>query len=242
MKDIKFLKSNLIAHRGLYNNNKGVIENTMLAFKKAMECEYIIELDVHAIKDSTVVVFHDDNIKRLTGIDKKLRNCTYKEIKDIKLDKTNETIPTLNEVLKYINGKVPVIIELKYDTRLGILEKQVMNILKEYKGEYAIQSFNPLSIAWVRYKQPQVIRGQIASEFVNEKMSFLKRMFLKNMLFNFISNPDYISYSIENANEEKILKLKKKYLMLGWTIKNKEEFNKYKDIYDNLICENILEC
>lgn len=85
MKDIKFLKSNLIAHRGVYNNNKGVIENTMPAFKKAMECGYIIELDVHAIKDSTVVVFHDDNIKRLTGIDKKLNNCTYEELKDIKL-------------------------------------------------------------------------------------------------------------------------------------------------------------
>lgn len=148
----------------------------------------------------------------------------------------------LKEVLKYINGKAPVIIELKYDRPLGILEKEVMKILKEYKGEYAIQSFNPLSIAWFRYKQPQVIRGQVASEFRNDKMSFLKRMFFKNMLFNFISNPDYISYSIENVNIEKILKLKKKYLMLGWTIKNKEEFNKYKEIYDNLICENILEC
>ena len=99
--------------------------------------------------------------------------------------------------------KAPVIIELKYDRRLGILEKEVMKILKEYKGEYAIQSFNPLTIAWFRYKHKQVIRGQITSNFVNDKMSFVKRIFLKNMLFNFISNPDYIAYSIENVNEEK---------------------------------------
>lgn len=85
VRSLEFLKSSLIAHRGLYNNNKGVIENTMPAFKKAMECEYIIELDVHVIKDNIVVVFHDDNIKRLTGIDKKLKNCTYEELKDIKL-------------------------------------------------------------------------------------------------------------------------------------------------------------
>ena len=86
---------------------------------------------------------------------------------------------------------------------MGILEKEVMEILKEYKGEYAIQSFNPLTIAWFRYKQPQVVRGQIVSEFRNDKMSFFKRIFLKNMLFNFISNPDYIAYSIENVNKKR---------------------------------------
>lgn len=117
-----------------------------------------------------------------------------------------------------------------------------MEILKKYKGDYAIQSFNPLTIAWFRYKQSQVVRGQITSEFRNDNMSFVKRIFLKNMLFNFISKPDYIAYSIEAVNKEKILNLKQKYFMIGWTIKNKEEFNKYKDIYDNLICENILEC
>ena len=106
MKNIEFLKSNLIAHRGLHSSN--TIENTIPAFIKAMDKGYIIELDIHILKDNTIVVYHDFNLKRLTGVNKVIEKLTYPQLSKIKIKKKYQ-IPTLKQVMNIINGKVPFI-------------------------------------------------------------------------------------------------------------------------------------
>lgn len=240
-KDLSFLKDHLIAHRGMHNIEKGIPENSIKAFKEAIKNNYLIELDVHLLKDNTIIVFHDDNLKRMTGIDKKVKDTTYQEIKKLKLNNTNNTIPTLKQVLDIINGKVPVIIELKCDIKSGPLEKELVKILKDYKGKYAVKSFNPKTIYWFKKNYPNIIRGQLSSDFKNKKMNKIKKYLLKNMLLNKITNPDFISYDIKAIPNKTLNKYKNEKLILSWTIKNKKDLEKAKKYCDNYICENIDE-
>ena len=234
--DISFLKNNLIAHRGYHNKNLGIPENSMKAFIKAIYNNYIIELDVHLLKDGNVVVFHDDNLKRMTGIDKLIKNTTYDEIRDLKLLNSNEHIPLLDDVLKLVNGSVPLLIELKYDTKVGLLEEKVINILKDYKGLYAIQSFNPFSLIYLKKHSKNIPRGQLAANFSN--MNLIKKLLIKYMILNFLSKPDFISVNYKYLNNKRIQKYKNSKLILTWTIRNKENLENIKKYSDNYIMES----
>ena len=132
-----FKEHRIIAHRGLFDNKK-VFENTIESFKLAIKKNYIIELDIHKTVDNQIIVFHDYNTKRLLDIDLIIENSTYEELSRLK----RFHIPTLEEVLKLVNGKVPLLIELKQRNKIGKLEKLTMELLNNYNGEYGIQSFN----------------------------------------------------------------------------------------------------
>lgn len=228
MKKLGFLTSRLIAHRGLHNNQ--YLENTLGSFKQAMICDYTIELDIHLLKDNTVIVYHDDNLKRLTGIDRKIKDCTYDEIKEIK----GIHIPSLKEVLDLVQGKMPILIEYKYDTKVGHLEKESAKLLDNYKGDFAVQSFNPLTILWFKLNRPNYVRGQLVSNIFPN--NFLINYVLRKMFTNVITNPDYIAVNLEMLKDENIQKLRNKYLVLGYTIHSKKDFLIYKDKADNFIC------
>ena len=150
MKDLDFLINKKIAHRGLHS--KEIPENSLLAFKKAIKEQMPIELDVHLTKDGEVVVIHDDNTVRMTGINKKVKNLKKDDLNNIYLLKTKEHIPLFKDVLSLVNGKVPLIIELKYDCKVGLLEDKIIELLKNYKGAYAIQSFRNKSIFYLKRK------------------------------------------------------------------------------------------
>lgn len=228
-----FLKDKLIAHRGIYDNRK-IYENTIEAFKLAKDNNYTIELDVHMTKDNEVVVFHDFNTNRLLKTNQIIEESTYLE-----LNKQNIFhMPKFSEVLKLVKGKVPILIEIKNDGMPGLLENKLMEILKEYNGKYAIQSFNPSVIYYFKRKYPSVLRGQLSYSF-NDKNIFF-RIFLKNLFFNFLTKPDFISYKYDELKYNKIIKLKKKYVVLGWTIDSSISYNKYKSYYDNLIVEKFI--
>lgn len=238
MKKISFLTSSLIAHRGYHDSSLGIPENSIPAFERAIKNSYIIELDVHILKDGKIIVFHDDNLKRMTEIDKEVKLTTYNEIKELKLSNTEYKIPLLTQVLELVNKKVPIIIELKTDNRLGKLEQELMKILKNYNGDFAVKSFNPLSVYWFRKNYPNIVRGQLSSDYSKENMCIIKKVFLKNMFFNILSKPDFISYDINSLPNKRIQDLRKTHIILGWTVKTKEQFIKSKKYCDNLICEN----
>lgn len=239
-KDLDFLKKNLIAHRGMHSIEKGIPENSIEAFRQAIKCNYIIELDIHILKDNSIVVFHDDNLKRMTGVNRELKDVTYKDIKNLKLLNTNNYIPLLTDVLKLVNRKVPLIIEFKYDVKTGRLEEKAMEILKEYKGKYAVKSFNVLSVYWFKRNFPNVIRGQLSSR-LEKNVNIVRRLLWENMLFNFFSKPDFISYDIKGLPNKMVERYRKEKIVLGWTIKNKEDMEKAKKYCDNFICENFEE-
>lgn len=240
MKDYGFLQQNIIAHRGDHNKQKHIIENTLEAFEKAIEKGYLIELDIRRLKDNTIVVFHDDNLKRLAGIDKKVSELTFDEIKQVNLLDTNSKIPTLEEVLNMVDGRVPILIEIKSNFKVGVLEKDLSRLLKKYKGKFAIQSFNPLSLRWFKINNPKILRGQLSYGYNKLKNKPIQRFVMKNMLLNFLSSPDFISYKVADISKEKVLKIKKKMPILGWTVDNKEDYEKYKSTYTNLICEKFI--
>lgn len=236
MNNLNFLKSKIIAHRGYFDEALGIPENSLPAFRRAIEYGFIIELDIHILKDNTIVVFHDDNLLRMTGENKLIRDCTYPELQKLHLKNSSEKIPTFEDVLKLVNEKVPLLIELKSDYKPKILVNETMKLLQSYDGRYAIQSFSPACIYYFKKHYPNVPRGQLSHSYNNTKIPFANK-FLP--LFNLITKPDFLSCGIKKCKNSKILKLKQKKLVLGWTIKDKTQYKEYKHVFSNLICENM---
>lgn len=223
MKDISFLKGRLIAHRGVYDN-KGVYENTLTAFEKALHCNYIIEIDVRMLIDGTLVVFHDQDMERLLHLEGNIEKISYEELSYL----AKYPIPTLEEALKLINGKVPLIIELKTIKRRGVFENKVMELLDHYNGQYAIQSFHFRIIKWFNKNRPNVPVGYLVGKKNISKLYLYKKF-------------DFININMKIVNEKKLKLLRANYLVLGYTVNCKEELEVKKNYYDNLICDNLLE-
>ena len=227
-----------IAHRGLHNEE--IPENSLQSFKEAIKNGYAIENDIHILTDNNVVVFHDDTLLRMCGIDKKIEDCTLEDLNNLTLNNTSEKIPTLKECLNLVDGQVPLLIEFKCldkktNDRLCFYANEV---LKEYKGEYAIQSFYPFVLNWYKKNRPDVLRGQLASAFYKENIS---KKLLGAFMFNFIARPQFISY--EHCYKNNIfLKI---CLLLGaypvaWTYKKQEQIDKTKDTFKNFIFEKFI--
>lgn len=228
-----FLINKLIAHRGIFDN-KIVPENSIEAFKKAIRKGYIIELDVHLTKDKKIVVFHDDLLDRMTNKKGKIKDYKLDELKDIKLLNTNYSIPTLSEVLKLVKGKVPLLIEMKYDNKSFELPRLLLKELSDYNGEVAVQSFDPFLVSYFRFHKNNYLRGLLIDRKIASHILFLKFGIL-------ISKPSFLSVQKSLYNNKEINKYKNKKNIISWTMKSKEDIDKYKDKYDNLIV-NISNC
>lgn len=179
-----------IAHRGLHTTD--VPENSLAAFEKAIERGYAIEIDIHLTADGELAVFHDDDLKRVCGVDKRVEDCTMAELKEMHLCGTDERIPTLSECLAVVGGRVPLLIEFKcISMDCAALCRAADAVLSSYDGEYWIQSFYPTVLRWYRKHRPDVCRGQLASAFPKE--AFHKQL-LGCLLFNVMARPDFVSY------------------------------------------------
>ena len=220
-----FLTINLIAHRGLHYN---YLENTLGAFKEAIKNNYIIELDIRLTKDKKIIVFHDNNLFRITGINKNINESTYEELNKI------INIPTLQKVLNLVSGKVPIIIEIKLSKKLFQLEKELSKLLDNYNYRFAIQSFNPLSILWFRINKPKYIRGYLINSIYSKNI-IINRL-LNSKILNKILKPNYLGVNLQYLKNNKIKNLRRKYLIIGYTINNQEEYTEYKRYADNFIC------
>ena len=238
MKDLEFLSRNLIAHRGYYNNKKGIPENSVLAFKKAIDNNYLIELDVRLTKDKKLVVFHDDNLKRVCGVNKRVKDLTYKELLKYNLFDTTLKVPLFSDVIKLVNGRVPILIETKFHNRYGVLEKILINELSNYKGLYAIQSFYPLSLLWFKTNTKHIPIGLLSSNFKNNSNS-LKKLIGKTLILDLFFKTDFISYDVKGLPNNYLSLKKDKKKIVIWTIKNKKDYDLAKKYTDALICENM---
>lgn len=224
-----------IAHRGLHS--KGVPENSLDAFAKAIEKGYAIELDVQLLSDGTVVVFHDEALARMTGNDGYIKYLNKNDLKALKLKGTKESIPTLEEVLKFVDERVPLLIEVKNQHKVGKLEQAVIDLLKNYQGEYAVQAFNPYTLSYFKKHAPNILRGQLSGFFKKEKMSWLKKVLLKKMKFNKkVSEPHFISYEADTLPNRYVKKYKN-IPLLAWAVKSKEEYLNVIKYCDNIIFE-----
>lgn len=239
MKDITWIKTRLIAHRGLHSKDKSVPENSMKAFELAVKYNYGIEMDINVLKDGTVVVFHDITLNRLTGKDGNLNDLTYEDVKDLSLLETSEHIPTLQEVVDFVDGRVPLLIELKPLGNNVLLCEQFMEIMKDYKGTYGIHSFNPGIVLWFKKHYPDIPRGQITEFFRNDlKMKRIIKHLMKTMFFNHFTKPDFVNYGIHDLPNKYCDKaFRKGMCIISYAAKSQEELNMVKAHYDNAVFE-----
>lgn len=237
MKDLEFLSRNLIAHRGYHNNKKGIPENSVLAFKKAIDNKYLIELDVRLTKDKKLVVFHDDNLKRVCGVNKRVKDLTYRELLKYNLFNTTLKVPLFSDVIKLVNGRVPILIETKYHNRYGVLEKILINELSNYKGLYAIQSFYPMALLWLKRNTKDIPIGLLSSNFKND-LNRLKSIIGKTLILDLFFKTDFISYDVKGLPNNYLSYKRDKKKIVIWTIKNKKDYDLARQYTDSLICEN----
>ena len=187
------------AHRGLHNRARTVPENSLAAFAAAGEAGYGVELDVQLSKDGQVVVFHDNNLKRVCGVDKRVCELTYEELGELRLCQTQEKIPLFSEALKCIRGRGPVIVELKTGKNNRELCKKTLSLINQYKGEVCVESFDPRIVMWFRFHAPRLLRGQLAcppEEYGPEDAARPLAFLMGNCLMNFLGRPQFIAYKI----------------------------------------------
>ena len=233
------MKEKIYAHRGYHDIKKKIPENSILAFKRAVRYGYAIELDVHLLKDDNVVVFHDNNLKRVCGVNKDIEKCTYSELLNYNLLGTSCKIPLLKDVLSTINGKVPLLIETKVIKFDGKLEANILKQLNSYKGEVLVQSFNPLSIRWFKKNAPSISRGLLINDIADYKVLNLRSMMLKTILIDLFLKSNFISHNIAFLPNKYISFKRRKKSIFGWTIKTKKQYDFAKQHCDYLICENM---
>ena len=232
--DNHWLKTTPIAHRGLWGDE--IIENSLTAYKNAVENGYALEIDLYSSKDGVLYSFHDALLKRMTGADGYIWDYDSAYLDSLRLNGSNEKIPTFREVLHAVNGKVPILIEIKNCPDKMIVER-VLDELFEYQGEFAIQSFNPFYINKVRKIAPYIIRGVLGTSKADGEPWF-NRFVLKHLSLNFFIKPDFVSMRYKDLPLPK-RKTRGK-TVLAWTIKSKEVQLSLKNKCHNIIFEHFI--
>ncbi|MGN0974484.1 MAG: glycerophosphodiester phosphodiesterase family protein [Gemmiger sp.] len=196
------------AHRGLFDPERALPENSLPAFAAAAEAGYGIELDVQCTADGQVVVFHDAALERMTGAPGRVREHTWAELRALHLGNTGCRIPLLSEVLALVAGRVPLIVEVKSEYRLGgryvdCLCGAVMGVLRPYAGAYCVESFDPRVLQWLRRHEPGVLRGQLADctdEYRRNGALWLPAFALSHCAGNFLGRPQFIAWCPARRN------------------------------------------
>ena len=186
------------AHRGLYEPDQSVPENSLPAFLRAVEAGYGAELDVQLTRDGQIVVFHDDDMQRACGVKGAVRDFTYEELHAIPLFGTGERIPLFSDVLRIFNGKQPLIVELKYGPDTDLLCEATRQMLDAYPGSACVESFHPAMVRWFWKHDPKRLRGQLseAACFSKKHLSLPLAFMMSRLLTNFLTRPQFIAYRV----------------------------------------------
>ncbi len=224
-----------IAHRGLWNET--LPENSFPAYENAIKHSFAIEIDVFKTTDGKLVCFHDNDLKRMTNADGKIWDFDYKTLSSLSLLDSNEKIPLFLDVLKLCENKTPLLIEIKNQPDKSVVD-DVVSALKNYKGEFAVQSFNPLYLRKIKRLAPSFIRGVLGTASKGGDASKMKKFLVKHMALNFLVKPDFISYDFI-AYPLKERKVKRK-VKLAWTITSEDEYKTVKPFVDNIIFEKFI--
>ena len=198
----------------------------MTAFRRAKERGFGIELDVRVSKDGEVVVFHDATLDRVVGSEGAIADLTLEELKTKSLKGTADTIPTLKEVLELIDGSVPLLIEIKEETLDHTISEKTAEILKDYKGDYMVESFSPLAFGAFKSHLPNIPRGFLTFKTTkNDRHRTVKHRLIRRMTLNFMVRPAFIAVSSKTPKmfPMPIITSIFKTPVIVWTVKSKEE-------------------
>lgn len=238
--DASLFKKKYFAHRGLHDNKGDAPENSMAAFRKAVDAGYGIELDVHVAKDGIPVVFHDFKLKRICGAEGDVEDYTYEELQQFRLCSSGERIPKFADLLNMVQGRVPLIIEIKSE-KVNVSECAVIDgLLRDYRGEYCIESFNPMVLWWFRIHHNSVARGQLASNFlIDGEYRNVIYFFMTHLMLNFMTKPDFVAYNHKFKEEpgRRICRKLYKNTAVAWTVRSRQELEEMKKDFDVFIFE-----
>lgn len=228
-KGLEALRGWNYAHRGLHGN--GIPENSMAAFRAALEAGYGVELDIHLLKDGSLAVFHDGTLDRCTGKSGTPEELTAADLKDYPLEGTEETIPLFSQVLELFAGRAPIIVELKpVGGNHAALCQAACDMLDGYNGVYCLESFDPRCIHWLKKNRPELIRGQLSEDFVHNPKSPLPlvlKFLLTHQLENFLIRPDFVAYKFADRKTPSVFLARKLWGAQGvtWTITKPEDLD-----------------
>lgn len=230
------------AHRGLFDNETESPENSKAAFHKAVDNGYGIEFDVQLTKDHKLVIFHDATLKRMCGVEGNVWDYTYDELQQFNLANSTEKIPTFEEVLAIVDGKVPLIIEYKLDRVQTEVCERANKVLENYKGLYCIECFHPLAPHWYKKNRPDVIRGQLCEEYFRTKKYRTPLYFVISFLVtNFFTRPDFIAYNCKHhKNPGRRICRRLGALSVAWTIRSEEQFHELQKEFDLFIFDSCI--
>lgn len=228
MKNLEFLKSALITNKGIYDNQI-IFENTIESFSESIKNKYPISFSLNITKDNKIIIYNDEDLTKLMNLKDKINSITYEELNYL----SSYHIPTLEEVLNLIKGKVPIIINIKDSSKKNMIEKEIVNYLDNYQGQFAIISKNVRVIKWFNNNKPNYIIGEILTK--NRNLSLI------NFMINCSITSDFKSINIDYYDIYKIKKIKEDYLVLGYLINDQEKYEVYKDVFDNLIIDKLYE-
>ena len=227
-KDLAQLRKWKYAHRGLHDDQ--LPENSMAAFKAALDHGYGIELDLHLLRDGNLAVMHDSALKRTTGADGIIEDLTTAELKNYRLNGTEETIPTFQQVLDLYDGKAPLVIELKpVKGNHAALTAKAVEMMAGYKGLYCMESFDPRVVLWLKKNRPDICRGQLTENHfaAKGKIPAVLKFALTHQLLNFLTMPDFVAYKFADRKTVSNFLVRKLWGIQGvtWTLKTMEEYN-----------------
>ena len=243
-KEMRPFEKTYVAHRGLYDPAKGIPENSLTAFRLAAEAGYGMEMDLQLTRDGKLVVFHDKTLERMCGTKVNLTDLTYEELQSYRLSGTEERIPLFDEVLEVVDGRTPLIVEIKSEGRCFRTTRMACERLATYPGIYCMESFHPLCMWWVRRHYPKILRGQLSMNyFVEEpKKPFYQKLVMTSMIFNVFSRPDFIAYKHSHREQFSYRLLRKFYRVenVAWTIQSQEELEQARKVFQVMIFDSFL--
>ena len=240
--EIKKFAEEKYAHRGLHGD--GCAENSLSAFRRAVEAGFGIELDVQLSRDGELVVFHDGTLDRVTGVSGRVDAFDYSELKEMHLLGTDDTVPLFSEVLSVVDGKVPILVEIKERAGEYAVTEKALEILAGYSGPFIIESFNPLALGLVKKKRPDILRGMLAMNYMATKKhrTFL-HFLLQSFFFNIVCRPHFLSYDHQQHKNFAFRLCRGLFgvTTFAWTVPSLEdEKNAYKHKFDSVIFENYI--
>ena len=214
------------AHRGLHSEN--IPENSLSAFRAALQQGYGAELDVHLLKDGNLAVIHDYSLLRTAGCDVQIEDLTTEELSNYPLA-NGETIPLFRDVLALWSGKTPLIIELKSTKdNAAALTDAAVAAMAGYEGLWCMESFDPRCVRHLKKHHPQVIRGQLSENFVRNpesKLPFFLKLAMALLLSNFLTQPHFVAYKFADRKIFSLRLCRKRTPIVTWTLTTQEEFD-----------------
>lgn len=229
------------AHRGLHDNAGEAPENSMAAFRKAVEAGLGMEMDVQMTKDGVPVVFHDFKLERICGAEGKIKDYTYEQLQAYTLCASKERIPKFQDVLDMVAGQVPLIVEIKAETANVSFCVVIDKLLRSYEGAYCIESFNPMVLWWFRRHHNGVVRGQLSSNFRKDgDYRSVIYFVMAHLLLNFLTKPDFIAYNHKFGKEpgRRICRHVYRCSSAAWTIQSQKDLEELKGEYDVFIFDS----